>query len=248
MTPLIKELILFEPEVALSSIWFDVGAMPNYATAWDFLMEPRLPFDKCAICGIDWYGKKFLISASQSKRKSLQHIPNFNLPPENSYGDEQIITGLVSWQETAGGYIKTPLFLMMFDKQGCGIASVEGQKEITKEIAAPIIAIVKEFILSANPTGYRAEPRKNSITNKRRASKGRSPLIYDWHTVLIEPPEAKSDSCGGTHAGPRLHDRRGHWRTCPSGKRTWVRSCKVGDASRGTIFKDYQISRPEDEL
>ena len=33
----------------------------------------------------------------------------------------------------------------------------------------------------------------------------------------------------------------GHKRNTPSGKRVWVKDCKVGDASRGVVFKDYKI-------
>ena len=57
--------------------------------------------------------------------------------------------------------------------------------------------------------------------------------MFDWHTVTIAPTAAKSGHKGGTHASPRLHDRRGHWRTIKaSGKRVWVRHCKVGDAAK----------------
>jgi hypothetical protein len=83
--------------------------------------------------------------------------------------------------------------------------------------------------------------KASSITNKRRAAKGKAPLIYDWHTVVIEPVKPSGECLGGTHASPRQHERRGHWRTCANGKRVWVRHCTVGDASRGTIFKDYKV-------
>ncbi len=59
----------------------------------------------------------------------------------------------------------------------------------------------------------------------------------DW----IEPPKPRSEGKGATHASPRLHDRRGHLRRLASGKNVWVKSCKVGDASKGAIFHDYAI-------
>ena len=34
---------------------------------------------------------------------------------------------------------------------------------------------------------------------------------------------------------------RGHWRTYPSGKRGWVKDYWRGGASKGTVFKDYQL-------
>ena len=113
--------------------------------------------------------------------------------------------------------------------------------EMTKARAAPIVGVLAEFLKGANPTGYRATEKANSITNKRRAAKGKAPLIYDWHTVVIEPGRPGGECLGGTHASPRQHERRGHWRTCANGKRVWVRHCTVGDASLGTVFKDYKV-------
>jgi hypothetical protein len=82
---------------------------------------------------------------------------------------------------------------------------------------------------------------KRSLINDKRKAKGKSPLLYDWHTVIIEPQNTKNDYQGGTHASPRRHQARGHWRTYASGKRGWVKECWRGDANKGTIFKDYQI-------
>ena len=45
--------------------------------------------------------------------------------------------------------------------------------------------------------------------------------------------------------GRTRHDRRGHWRKHPSGKIIWVKPCKVGDATKGVIFKDYKIGGEE---
>jgi hypothetical protein len=38
-----------------------------------------------------------------------------------------------------------------------------------------------------------------------------------------------------------MHERRGHLRRLKTGKNVWVKSCKVGDASKGAIFHDYAI-------
>jgi hypothetical protein len=81
---------------------------------------------------------------------------------------------------------------------------------------------------------------KNTFTNRRKIKEGKMPT-YDWHTVVIEPPKSKQEHQGGTHASPRRHQSRGHWRTYKSGKRGWVSECWKGDASKGTVFKDYSI-------
>ena len=81
---------------------------------------------------------------------------------------------------------------------------------------------------------------KEGLTSKRLQVKGKAPL-FSWHTVKIEPPKPKQEHRGGTHATPRLHDRRGHLRRLANGKTCWVRACKVGDASKGVVFKDYEV-------
>ena len=45
----------------------------------------------------------------------------------------------------------------------------------------------------------------------------------------------------GTHASPRWHIRRGHWRQLADGRRVFIRECQVGDVSRGAVVKDYQV-------
>ena len=65
MTPLVKEMVALDPEVALSCIWFDLGTLPRYTFAWSELPGSRLPFEKCAIVGRDSKGDKFLVWAAQ---------------------------------------------------------------------------------------------------------------------------------------------------------------------------------------
>jgi hypothetical protein len=83
---------------------------------------------------------------------------------------------------------------------------------------------------------------KPGYTSQRLQAKGKSPL-FSWHTVKIEPPKPKQEHRGGTHATPRLHDRRGHLRRLANGNTCWVRACKVGDASKGVVFKDYEVMK-----
>lgn len=224
MTPLVKEFVAIDfDSVLIDFIWFDIGTRPNFTFRWSELPGQHLPFEKCAIVGFDGKGDKFGLFAEQI--------------------DNTAIT-LSAWA-ILPAYVKecTPVFAVVMDEEkgGCYIANVKGEEEITKEHAAPFVGILAEFLRHANPTGYKATAKKNSITNARRAKQGKPPLIYDWHTVEIAPDRQKGESLGGTHASPRKHDRRGHWRTCANGLRVWVRNCTVGDASRGTVFKDYKV-------
>lgn len=90
---------------------------------------------------------------------------------------------------------------------------------------------------------YIPTPHKANVS---RAKRGLKPL-YDWHTIIIEPSNKKNEHQGGTHASPRRHQVRGHWRTYKSGKRGWVNECWKGDASKGSVFKDYKFKEDSRE-
>lgn len=70
-----------------------------------------------------------------------------------------------------------------------------------------------------------------------------------WEYRIVDiskQPEQTSrlDGSAGTHASPRWHMRRGHWRRLRSGKQAWVRACAVGSEERGGVIKDYITTQP----
>ena len=89
-----------------------------------------------------------------------------------------------------------------------------------------------------------ARVTENRVAHYRRSTLA-GPGVSGWiyRVVDIDPQriEAARLSVTGTHASPRWHIRRGHWRTLPNGRRTFVRECEVGDAARGGIVKDYRV-------
>lgn len=76
--------------------------------------------------------------------------------------------------------------------------------------------------------------------NAKRIKKGKTPL-YEWRTVALERKVSELPAApkGGTHASPRLHQRRGHWATSKLGKKFWRREAVVGNPENGMIFHDY---------
>jgi hypothetical protein len=66
---------------------------------------------------------------------------------------------------------------------------------------------------------------------------------WTWHQVEIVPERLvpSTESAGGSHASPRWHVRRGHWRQLADGRRVFVRACEVGDPTRGGVVKDYLV-------
>lgn len=95
-------------------------------------------------------------------------------------------------------------------------------------------------ILASNPeTTTREVPRMRRRKLERAGVTG-----WNWAMVSVDPGQVKpkSPSLGGTHASPRWHIRRGHWRSLADGRRVFVRECQVGDMSRGGVVKDYEVA------
>lgn len=82
--------------------------------------------------------------------------------------------------------------------------------------------------------------------NVKRRRQGKVPM-YEWKTIVIDATVHKRMDNAVRAAKPREpqreHGVRGHWAVRKkSGKRYWVRAHKRGDASKGTIFHDYQTT------
>jgi hypothetical protein len=89
-------------------------------------------------------------------------------------------------------------------------------------------------------------PREIQV-NQKKIRKGKTPLVeFKLISVLGKKRELPSVP-HGSHASPRQHWRRGHWRSYRSGKRSWVAPMLVGDEENGKVVKDYAIGiYPED--
>jgi len=223
MTPLIREMVALAPDMAEQMHWFDCGTAPEgLLVNLDSVNDNPLPYDQCAVCGMVDDGGKWIILLRQVDQ----------------------VVGVAAWSLRAKRYDKHPSFTYVRTDEGLRIASIDENPQGT-EAARGVLAAIGRWLMSLTPQtqAYRATARPSFINSKRRA-KGKPPALFDWRTVVIAPPPEPGPPKGGTHASPRLHDRRGHWRTTASGKRVWVRACKVGDASKGVVFKDYKIKEP----
>ena len=90
------------------------------------------------------------------------------------------------------------------------------------------------------------------VEAKPTLSRGASALkrkpVYKLSYTTVHLPGVKTERKarqGGTHASPRQHERRGHWRTYRSGKRVWVKNCVVGDPSLGHVKHAYVVTQGE---
>jgi hypothetical protein len=80
--------------------------------------------------------------------------------------------------------------------------------------------------------------------NRKLLKNGKVPL-FTYKVLTIGKPKRKSRHLGGTHASPRSHLRRGHYRTSPKGVRYWVQPCMVKGDTDGFVHKDYRVEPSE---
>jgi hypothetical protein len=223
MTPLVKEMVGYTPE-AESFMWFDIGKLPTEEVR--FLVDggtlTHIPFHKMIVCCIDSDGDKCMLTLVGGN--GTVAAAGFVLSP-SSY--EMV---------NAFAYMDTPEGLRL-------LPANEGDAPPSKKQCYSVLCTIKHFLDLLSQKSVEAyQPRsKRSLINDKRKAKGKSPLLYDWHTIVIVPPKPSQEHQGGTHASPRRHQARGHWRTYKSGKRGWVKECWRGNASKGTVFKDYEV-------
>lgn len=85
----------------------------------------------------------------------------------------------------------------------------------------------------------------DKAVNQMRRARGKAPL-FTYKTLTIGgPKEQGHGKGGGTHASPRSHMRRGHFRTLKSGKRVWINSMFVKGNGEGFVHKDYKVVGPQ---
>ncbi len=219
MTPVVKQMVKMVSIANLDPTqmqWFDVtGAIKEYI-GYDqrkYLLHPA-PYKNMMLCGSTEQGD-FMLSVLADK----------------------VATVVTGWIIKPTGYKSLGSFLFAEHEGEPKVSEVNGP--IDRDDQSMMCAIVTMFYASLDMKvqAYVPTPHK---ANASRLKRGLKPL-YDWHTIVIEPPKQKNESQGGTHASPRLHQVRGYWRTYKSGKRGWVKDCWKGDASKGSVFKDYKL-------
>lgn len=226
MTPLIAEMVKLTPDPELAH-WFDMGDTsvrpPGHVPDAEMF---HLPYPVCCVVGQQSNESAFVLRLATSAIPETMYVTGFVVGKNNS------------WKNAIEPFCVTRT------NKGLQIALPDGGHPTEASEYKAVLQQIEDFLLSLNQeqTTYVPKARK-SLINSRRAAKGKGPALFDWHTVVITPAQASTPHQGGTHASPRLHDRRGHWRTYPSGKKGWVKACKVGDASKGVVFKDYEVKQ-----
>lgn len=101
--------------------------------------------------------------------------------------------------------------------------------------------VLLDFCLALNCSNVQSELHQPpEALNRKRRKNGKLPFS-EYRTLVVEESDEKGQNLGGSHSSPRFHLRRGHIRMLASGKAVWVRAHSVGDPSRGTVRKNYQM-------
>jgi hypothetical protein len=117
------------------------------------------------------------------------------------------------------------------------------REETMEHIVLSTLKCVYKSTINDDGNGcYISKPTPREVqVNRKKIAKRKVPLI-EFRLIKIEPRKIQLPSMPhGTHASPRQHWRRGHWRTYASGKRVFVNPMLVGDEKNGKIIKDYVI-------
>lgn len=142
---------------------------------------------------------------------------------------------------TPGNFVTFPPLVYAVDDGQVRYGPADENHEVPHDVAKLMLSLVSMWLSSMDTGCNSYKPSvAQTFTNKRKIAQGKMPS-YDWTTVVVTATPSRAEPKGGTHASPRLHDRRGHLRRLRSGKNVWVKAHKVGDATLGTIFHDYQI-------
>ena len=92
----------------------------------------------------------------------------------------------------------------------------------------------------SNPIHFVPERTKQQVAKAEKAMRNNMLPTWEYRLVEIDPTyKEPRPHQGGTHASPRQHERRGHYRHYKSGKVVWVEAHTVGDPTRGYIKHSY---------
>ena len=121
--------------------------------------------------------------------------------------------------------------------------------EVLNDYVRRVMEVI--YMMTLNPAATQAyvsiPTDKEIAVNKKRLRNNKKPMI-EFKLITIDGKKRDPIPAipQGTHAPPRQHWRRGHWRHYSSGKTVFINPMLVGDEKNGKIIKDYAIGNYED--
>lgn len=145
--------------------------------------------------------------------------------------------------------------LLLYIKDGSvkiGAAPNVASQVLAKQMSADNFGnMLKVIYMMTHPGGdfMMSKPTPHDIAvNKKRMRNNKKPLIeFKLITIDGKKKDTLPSIPHGTHASPRQHWRRGHYRHYASGKVVFVDPMLVGDAKNGKIIKDYAVGNYDEK-
>ena len=116
------------------------------------------------------------------------------------------------------------------------------QREFVKEQTEAMVVFtgtLMEAITNGGVREYLPSTMRRKMYSKR--NKKHKLLEYKMLKLDLHSMSNQQEPGGGTHASPRLHLRRGHWRKYRDGHKKWIKPMWVGDKDLGVVHKDYEV-------
>ena len=99
-----------------------------------------------------------------------------------------------------------------------------------------------DLCIALNCDNVETEIEEAPIKLNRKRAKRKALPFYSYHVLKFKGHRhGRREGQGGTHASPRFHKRRGHFRHYRSGKVTWIHEMLVGDPLKGFVEKSYEV-------
>lgn len=221
MTPLIRQGVSYFPDEAADYQWFDLSDAYKPEVEIDAeVMSAPIPFPMTAVVCTQSDGVRSLLLAKR--------FENY--------------TGVLPYVMPKDG--TRPIALMPFaykvEDGNVLVNHSDGSKfDYKTSPTTGVVAFMAIFLKSLQMQSLECHTPIRRANHDKRVRQKKVPM-YDWKTIVIEPSKTRGDSKGGTHASPRQHERRGHFRKTKKGP-VWVKNCTVGDASKGAVFHDYKF-------
>lgn len=251
----VTETILSYPKVVVEpNMLYDINKSKMDKVLNDFktIDKLRLPFPRITLIG----GEKHTDGQQAAKvGYGETNIKNTEVDMIKPYFISESNTGITTTvlcqtKDELKEYRLFKLHFMLDKEKGILVAPADSnafglEMPWLDDIFITTLLTVHKMTLDKGDFYMSIPSEKNTRVNRSRLAKGKKPLMeFKITKVTGSRTNTDPDAPRGTHASPRQHLRRGHWRTLPkTGKRVWVSSSQVGNELNGRIIKTYAVGK-----
>ena len=206
----------------------------------------KLPFPNMII----FWGEQVGYSLGTAVTKSIENSIKVNTLAFymlSEYQDKIRISLVMTNTHLTTKYVIHNTYIKLDVEKGISVDIPQNQPLIEAEHVEDLIKIfiitVHRMTMGTNDFYISVPTQKEIKSNYKRIRKNKRPTVeFKIATITGKKTHTDPSSPHGTHASPRQHWRRGHWRTLSaSGKKVWIAPMQVGDEANGKIIKTYAI-------